>query len=76
MTDKKRGRLYLVPTPLIDGGIASIPEANRLIVSQCKYFLVESLKLGRRHVKAMVPSFDFSQRYLKSSSKNTDPRRT
>ncbi|MBK8502888.1 MAG: SAM-dependent methyltransferase [Saprospiraceae bacterium] len=72
MTDKKRGHLYLVPTPIIDGGIASIPEANRLIVSQCKYFLVESLKLGRRHVKAMVPTFDFNLTVFEELSKNTD----
>ena len=72
MTDKKSGRLYLVPTPLIDGAMESIPEANRLIVSQCRYFLVESLKLGRRHVKAMVPGFDFSQAVFEELNKNTD----
>jgi 16S rRNA (cytidine1402-2'-O)-methyltransferase len=73
MTDKKRGHLYLVPTPLIDGEIASIPEANRLIVSQCSYFLVESLKQGRRQVKALVPTFDFSPAFFEELSKNTDP---
>jgi 16S rRNA (cytidine1402-2'-O)-methyltransferase len=72
MTHKKSGRIFLVPTPLIDGAMESLPEANRLVVSQCRYFLVESLKLGRRHVKAMVPSFDFSQAVFEELNKNTD----
>lgn len=72
MTDKKSGRIYLVPTPLIEGVIASIPAANRLIVNQCRYFLVESLKIGRRHVKAMCPAFDFSLAEFEELNKNTD----
>jgi 16S rRNA (cytidine1402-2'-O)-methyltransferase len=72
MTNKKSGRIYLVPTPLIDGAIESIPAANRLIVGQCRYFLVESLKIGRRHVKAMFPAFDFTLAVFEELNKNTE----
>lgn len=72
MTNKKSGRIYLVPTPLIDGAIESIPAANRLIVGQCRYFLVESLKMGRRHVKAMFPAFDFTHAVFEELNKNTE----
>lgn len=73
MTHKNQGRLYLVPSPLIEGHLDAIPVINRLIVSKCRHFLVESLKLGRRHVKAMVPDFDFSNSHFYELNKDTAP---
>lgn len=72
-TDKNQGTLFLVPTPLIDGQIQSLPTINSSIIRECKYFLVESLKLGRRHVKNMVTDFDFTQASFSELSKKTEP---
>lgn len=71
--NKNRGRLYLVPTPLVDGQTEVLPQSNHLIVRNCSYFLVESLKMGRRHVKAMVPDFDFNKASFEELNKKTDP---
>ncbi|NND33308.1 MAG: SAM-dependent methyltransferase [Saprospiraceae bacterium] len=71
MQKKNKGRIYLVPTPLIEGEINTIPEMNRLIVASCRYFLVESFKTGRRHIRAMVPAFDLDSAVLEQLDKST-----
>ena len=74
MANKNRGRIYLVPTPLVEGQIASIPEINREIVSNCQYFLVESFKVGRRHIRAFAPKFDFDAATIDQLNKHTSLR--
>jgi 16S rRNA (cytidine1402-2'-O)-methyltransferase len=71
MTNKKQGRIYLVPTPLLEGHVESIPTFNREVVRACRHFLVESFKMGRRHIRAMVPDFDLDQSYLEELNKHT-----
>lgn len=71
-TNKNQGHLYLVPTPLAEGQIQSLPPANAAIVARCQYFLVESQKMGRRHVKSMVPEFDFGKAFFEELNKDTD----
>lgn len=71
MMHKKPGRLFLVPSPLAEGQTDTLPAFNGTVVSQCRYFLVESLKMGRRHVKAMVPEFDFTNSHFDELHKDT-----
>ncbi len=70
---KKQGQLYLVPTPLTPGSTASIPEYNRHIVANCRHFITETLKLGRRHVKAIAPEKNLNACTWDEWNKKTDP---
>jgi 16S rRNA (cytidine1402-2'-O)-methyltransferase len=74
VTKKKKGRIYLVPTPLLEGEVQTIPTLNREIVQGCSNFLLESLKTGRRHIRAMVPDFDLDQAHLEVLNKHTPPQ--
>ncbi len=70
---KKTGTLYLVPTPLGSDGVQGIPEVNRSIVRDCQYFIVESNKLGRRHILSMAPGKDLQACNIEIMNKETDP---
>lgn len=72
-SDKNQGRLYLIPTPLAEGQTGSLSEYNHQIVKHCRYFLVESFKLGRRNVKSMAPDLDLSAVAFDEVNKETDP---
>ena len=74
MNKKKTGRIYLVPTPLLEGEVHTIPMLNREIVGGCTHFLLESLKMGRRHIRAMVPDFDLDHAHLEVLNKHTPPQ--
>ncbi|MDH3650194.1 MAG: SAM-dependent methyltransferase [Saprospiraceae bacterium] len=48
--------LYLVPTVLAPDTSGHIPPVVKLAISECQHFIVESLKLSRRHIKKLVPA--------------------
>ncbi len=70
---KKKGVLYLVPTPLHDGGFNGIPEVNKTIVAGCQYFIAESMKMGRRHILNMSPEKEIDRCIIDLMNKDTDP---
>ncbi len=55
---QEKGSLYLVPTPLGPSGHDTILIHNRDIVANCRHFVVESFKMGRRFVRAIAPAID------------------
>ncbi len=59
MSKKIKGRIYLVPTPLSDDNLENLSPEIKSIVSRCTHFLVESFKMGRRHIKSMNPLVQF-----------------
>ncbi len=69
---KKRGILYLVPTPLAALAMDAIPTQVKKIVADCKDFIVESNKIGRRHIMSMAPGKDLRECYIDVYNKNTD----
>ena len=70
---KKTGVLYLVPTPLGAGALASIPEVNRSIIVSTMHFIVESQKLGRRHILSMAPGKDLGDCQIEVYDKDSSP---
>lgn len=69
---KKVGTLFLVPAPLHEQGLYSIPAYNQTIVERCQYFIVESQKMGRRHILAMSPKKDLDGCIIEIMNKDTD----
>ncbi len=73
MNQQEKGRLYLVPTPLGPEGDAALTQRSREIVGACTEFIVESLKMGRRHVKRMAPDLDLGTCVFHALNKHTPP---
>jgi 16S rRNA (cytidine1402-2'-O)-methyltransferase len=59
--DKQRGRLYLIPTPVIENGLHTLsPEVIRVIHS-LDYFIVERARTSRRLVSVSKPPVPLDQ---------------
>ncbi len=52
MSDTPRGKLYLIPTPLGEAGLDSIPAAAIAAVHRLEVFIVERAKTARHFIKA------------------------
>lgn len=73
MVTNKTGTLYLIPTPLGPDAIHPIPGYVVDQVKDCTYFIVETLKTGRRHIKAMVRDKDIDLCIFSEMNKHTPP---
>ena len=49
----KKGRLFLIPTPLWEGEISTIPDITRKVALEITCYAVENLRSGRRFLKAL-----------------------
>jgi len=71
MSKKIKGRIYLVPTPLSEDNLENLSPEIKSIVSGCTHFLVESFKMGRRHIKSINPLVQFDQCMIEQLDKHT-----
>ncbi len=71
MSKKKNGRLYLVPTPLVEGQTHFMPEYNIEVISKCRYFILETLKTGRRHLRNLNPTLPLDECTIELLNKHT-----
>lgn len=53
---KKKAQLYLLPVPLSETDIQSIPEYNREVMTGIKFFIVERTRTARRFLRKLAPS--------------------
>ncbi len=70
---KKSGILYLVPTAIDSGGEQTLSPQSLEAVRSCNFYLLESRKVGIRHIKAMVPSKDLQSCQIEVLNKHTRP---
>ncbi len=70
---KKKGILHLVPTMLAPDSEACIPPESVEIFRQCRIFIVESVKSGRRHIKKLVPDKAISECVFLELNEHTEP---
>ena len=54
-TSIEKGKLYLVPPPISEDSVDHIAEPVREIVTRTRYFIVETLRTGRRQVRLLSP---------------------
>lgn len=47
----KKGKLYLIPTPLGEGAYGPLPEQTLVITRELRYFIVEKGKVARQYLK-------------------------
>lgn len=52
---KDKGQLWLLPVPLSEKDIHTIPEYNRKVIRELKYFVVERVRTARRFIRQLAP---------------------
>lgn len=52
------GKLYLLPVPLAEDALATIPEEVKLLSCRLKYYFVENVRTARRYLKSIDKSVD------------------
>ena len=68
--DKQRGRLYLIPTPVIENGLHTLsPEVIR-VIHTVDYFIVESARTSRRLVSSTKPPIPVDQMIFEEMPKS------
>lgn len=71
--NNEKGKLFLVPTPIAKESIDQITESAREIVGGTNHFIVETLKIGRRTVRAMAPTKNLNHCTWSEWNKKTPP---
>jgi len=51
----QEAQLYLLPVPLSETDIQTIPQYNREIIGQIKFFIVERTRTARRFIRKLAP---------------------
>ncbi|MBX2816824.1 MAG: SAM-dependent methyltransferase [Saprospiraceae bacterium] len=69
---KDAGTLFLLPNTLGSKDLTSIPPAASKAAARCTVFVVESLKMGRRLLSALLPDLDLDQIEFYELNKRTD----
>ena len=59
--NKRKGILYLVPCPISDEGLSSIPESVKIVVKNTRHFVVERLRTARRFIKSVDLSIEIDE---------------
>lgn len=74
MDKQKKGKLYLIPTPLTENSIDKLltPQIQEVIRS-LDYFLVENVRTARRFISSLKLSIVIEQLHFEVLDKNTKP---
>lgn len=68
-----KGKLYLLPTPLGETSVNTIPEYVIEILHRLDYFIAERAKTARHFIKTTQPKKAFSELYFFELNKHTPP---
>ena len=68
----KKGKLYLIPTPLGDNGDHVLPQYVKDIIHQLDLFIVEKAKTARRYIKTTNPPKAISELTFSELNKRID----
>ncbi|HHB79986.1 MAG TPA: SAM-dependent methyltransferase [Saprospiraceae bacterium] len=69
----KKPQLYLLPVPLSETDIQTIPEYNRQIMSNIRYFIVERVRTARRFLRKLAPDVVIDELTFFELNKRTTP---
>lgn len=72
MAVQQKGKLYLIPTSLGEGGLKVLPEYIKPIINQLDHFIVEQEKTARRFLKAFGYEHSLDALTLLPLNKHTD----
>jgi 16S rRNA (cytidine1402-2'-O)-methyltransferase len=67
------GKLYLIPVPLAENALASIPENVKTLSCSLKYFFVENVRTARRYLKSIDKSVDIDSIQFSEVNSQTKP---
>jgi len=70
---KAQGKLYLIPTPLGDNALATIPKYVVDILHELDYFIAERAKTARHFIKTTKPKKAFADLHFSELNKRTLP---
>lgn len=68
----KKGKLYLIPVPLGEGGEDALPAYIRARLGRLQVFIAERARTARRFIKATLPESDISQLTFHEIDKRTE----
>jgi len=72
MSGQKKGKLYLIPTPLSSGALdRTTTPYQREVIGRTRYFLVENERTARRYISALELGVDIGQLVLERLDKYT-----
>ncbi len=72
MIEQKKGKLYLIPTALADGGHSAFFNPYQAsIIRQLNYFLVENVRTARRYISSLELGLDIETLQFELLDKNT-----
>lgn len=69
----QKGNLYLIPTPIAEGELRTLPVYVKERLHQLKYFIAERAKTARRFIKATEPKYPISELQFFELNKRTSP---
>ncbi len=58
---RQTGILYLIPTPLGEGGLAALSGEALLVLPDLRFFVVERVRTARRFIKSALPAANISE---------------
>jgi 16S rRNA (cytidine1402-2'-O)-methyltransferase len=70
---KQKGKLYLIPTPLGDDVLPTIPQYVVDILQQLDFFIAERAKTARHFIKTTKPVKAFADLHFSELNKRTTP---
>lgn len=68
------GKLYLIPTPIAEGRIDTIPQPTIDIIHQLRHFIAERAKTARHFIKATNPPYAIQELTVEELNKRTDTK--
>ncbi|MEO0780069.1 MAG: SAM-dependent methyltransferase, partial [Bacteroidota bacterium] len=68
-----KGKLYLIPSPLGEGGARVLPQYVVDRIHQLRYFIAERAKTARHFIKASQPPYAISELTVVELNKRTPP---
>ena len=69
----KKGKLFLIPTPLGENSVETIPEYVIEILHNLEFFIAERAKTARHFIKETNPKKPFSELHFSELNKRTTP---
>jgi 16S rRNA (cytidine1402-2'-O)-methyltransferase len=67
------GKLYLIPVPLTENALETIPEHVKTLSCSLKYFFVENVRTARRYLKSIDKSVDIDAIQFQEINSQTQP---
>ncbi len=73
MSSKAFGNLFLIPSPLGEGMVQTLPTETIEVLHQLRFLIAEKAKTARHFIKATNPPFSLQELDIKELNKRTNP---